>query len=117
MLCERIYFRRDEITQPNKALNCSNCLYYRFDRKAGKLFESVSLEIKSKRTGKTSRILQVQAAEIEGISGIFYMSFSNNMIRKSEEVFDLWSGIKCTATPIGRTGVYGYVIYKLDFVR
>lgn len=113
-LSQRIYFKKSEITHPDTLNKSFKLVDINFTRIGNKEFQHVKLIVKSAKTGNESRQIITDTVEIEGLSGIYNMAWSEKMIKKREKVVDGLIGIEYKVTPIARVAYYGYVIYKLE---
>lgn len=119
----RIFLRRDEVVkmcEMNKVEKFRRFAYIHYEFTAvgagnwgdsGKVFE-----VRSKKTGNTSRLVDAYPVEIEGISPCFYLFYSDEQFRKSEILVNQKTGKTCNLTPIGRDRVAGNVIYAVEEV-
>lgn len=109
----RIYFNKSEVTHPDRLVRKFGLIDIYMKYVGKKEFDKVMLEVKSKKTGNTSRLLLLSPVEIESLHGIFKMSWTDKMIRKSERVFDAETGQEYKVKPIARVWHLGYVIYSI----
>ena len=105
MKFKRAYVRKSEVVSPDSFVIPNKLVDFGL--------ECVVLEVKSRKTGNTARIMGTQAIEIEGMSGIYRMSYTSKMIRKNQKVVDLCTDQEYKTIPIGRLVYTGYVIYSL----
>lgn len=113
MKFKRAYVRKSEVVSPDSFVIPNKLVDFGLECVGKKEFEPVVLEVKSRKTGNTARIMGTQAIEIEGMSGIYRMSYTSKMIRKNQKVVDLCTDQEYKTIPIGRLVYTGYVIYSL----
>lgn len=117
---KRAYVTREEISHPDNMTYRSMFTFGLIDirlkylGKDTKEFEPLVLSVKSRKTGNESRLLGTSPIEIEGLSGIYRMTWSNRLIRKRERVFNHFTGKEYRVTPIARVKYTGYVIYSIE---
>lgn len=112
----RLYFRKSEITHPDNLVRKFALIDLEMEYIGEKKFDNIILEIKSKKTGNTSRLLQANPVEIQSLSGIHRMVWTDKMIRKRERVFNFETGQEYKVKPIARVWHLGYIIYDITSI-
>lgn len=115
MEINRIYLCRHEIRSVDTYKRNYTHINYMHTFIEGKLFRTLDLYVVNKK-GNKSRLLTLYPTEIEGTGNLYYLTYSDRLIRKREHLED-YCGRRYAVKPIARCVLTNDVIYSISQER
>lgn len=109
---KRIFLKRSDIVHHDIYVVDKNHTYIQFTRYGEKEFSHGVLRVFSDKTGNVSREIIYDTVEIENVSGLFLMLYSDRKIRTKESIADE-NGNRLVLIPVARVKHCNYVVYKV----
>ncbi len=110
----RLFIKRDELI-PVDSFNLTQGSKYTtvdYGKTGTKSFDSVLFEVRSLKTGKASRLVRGWVVEIENVSGLYFLLYTDKKIRSFETLVS--DRRRVNAVPVGRLKYNNFLVYSIS---